>query len=389
MTVSITLRKVYTNSIVGTQSIGFDINSVPFTPSFSVDYCTTYYLDFVVQSYEVNGTPYNTISKSKLYRVSFTTPEPDFALETPVNQGIKYSSGSNYYHITTSFNNTIGGNVTYNAFIGTNRIPSETVGNDINSQFSSSSRESYVLASLFLPGNTYYYVVRISYVCGDGNTIILYSDPLAISIPAPATAPTVTTNDISDVTGDSGTSGGNVTSDGGATVTERGVVWARTSNPTISLSSKTSDGNGTGSFISSINGLIPNTTYFVRAYAKNSSGLTGYGDQKVFSTCSYGFSNQILSKGAGTIYVSIYGISGSGYPIIDRGVLVSTDPNISVENFSSSNSIKEIQRPSPDFGTSDYSLTFRGLQTGRKYYVISFVRTCAGYSYNRGGSIDI
>jgi hypothetical protein len=80
------------------------------------------------------------------------------------------------------------------------------------------------------------------------------------------TLPTVTTGSISNITSTSGTGGGNVTSDGGDPVTTRGVCWSTSQNP-ATTNSKTVDGSGTGTFISSIIGLNENTTYYVRAYA--------------------------------------------------------------------------------------------------------------------------
>ena len=77
-------------------------------------------------------------------------------------------------------------------------------------------------------------------------------------------------------------SGGNITSDGGASVTARGVCWSTAANPTTS-DSKTSDGTGTGIFTSSITGLAQGTTYYVRAYATNMVGTT-YGAQISFTT---------------------------------------------------------------------------------------------------------
>ena len=94
--------------------------------------------------------------------------------------------------------------------------------------------------------------------------------------------PTVTTDDISNITSSTATGGGNVTSDGGFTVTERGVCWNTSSGPTIA-NFKTIDSSGTGSFTSSITGLASSETYYVRAYAKNSITTT-YGDEKVFMT---------------------------------------------------------------------------------------------------------
>lgn len=94
---------------------------------------------------------------------------------------------------------------------------------------------------------------------------------------APPT-PIVTTNDVSSITQTGASCGGNVTSDGGFSVTARGVCWSTSQNPTTS-DSKTTDGTGTGSFTSSITGLTHNTTYYVRAYATNEKG-TAYGSQK-------------------------------------------------------------------------------------------------------------
>jgi len=106
--------------------------------------------------------------------------------------------------------------------------------------------------------------------------------------------PTVTTTAVSSITSTSATSGGNVTADGGASVTSRGVCWSTTPNPTIA-NSKTTNGTGTGSFTSSITGLTPGTPYHVRAYATNSAG-TGYGSDVSFTT-SYAANRYVCSDG--------------------------------------------------------------------------------------------
>ena len=92
--------------------------------------------------------------------------------------------------------------------------------------------------------------------------------------------PTVTTSAVSNVSSVMATCGGNVTSDGGNSVTARGVCWSTSQNPTVS-DSHTTDGSGMGSFTSNITGLTAGTTYYVRAYAINDVG-TAYGNEVSF-----------------------------------------------------------------------------------------------------------
>jgi uncharacterized protein (TIGR02145 family) len=94
--------------------------------------------------------------------------------------------------------------------------------------------------------------------------------------------PTLTTTSLSSITTASAISGGTILSDGGATITARGVVWSTSPNPTIELFTKTNDGTGTGTFVSTISTLLPNTTYYARAYAVNSEGAA-YGNEINFS----------------------------------------------------------------------------------------------------------
>lgn len=99
----------------------------------------------------------------------------------------------------------------------------------------------------------------------------------------PASSPTLSTSAASAFTSTTASSGGNISSDGGSSITARGVVWSSSQNPTIALNTKTSDGTGSSSFNSSLTGLSPNTLYYVRAYATNAVG-TAYGNQISFST---------------------------------------------------------------------------------------------------------
>ena len=95
--------------------------------------------------------------------------------------------------------------------------------------------------------------------------------------------PQVTTLAISDTTGNNAISGGDIKRAGGSKIIQKGVVWATKTNPIIEFNNKTSEGIDIGIFKSSIQGLSPNTQYFVRAYATNKYG-TSYGQELVFKT---------------------------------------------------------------------------------------------------------
>jgi hypothetical protein len=96
--------------------------------------------------------------------------------------------------------------------------------------------------------------------------------------------PTVSTSDIKNITATSASGGGNVTSEGGTIITEKGVCWSLNKNPSIS-DSRTLDGDGIGQFTSSLTRLNPGSSYYVRAYAKNSQD-TFYGNEVTFRTIS-------------------------------------------------------------------------------------------------------
>jgi uncharacterized protein (TIGR02145 family) len=97
-----------------------------------------------------------------------------------------------------------------------------------------------------------------------------------------AKVPVLTTTPVTNITASTATSGGLISSDGGVAITVRGVCWSITADPTTA-DSKTTDGEGTGQFVSSIGNLSGGATYHVRAYATNSAG-TAYGEDLTFTT---------------------------------------------------------------------------------------------------------
>lgn len=106
--------------------------------------------------------------------------------------------------------------------------------------------------------------------------------------PAAALA-TVTTQAVSSIAQTTATGNGNVTADGGATVSERGVCWSTSTGPTTA-NSKANSGTGTGAYTVSMTGLSANTLYYAKAYAINSVG-TSYGSEVTFTTLAAGPTN--------------------------------------------------------------------------------------------------
>jgi len=185
--------------------------------------------------------------------------------------------------------------------------------------------------------------------------------------------PAITTTAASSIAAYSATSGGNVTSDGGGAVTARGVCWSTSANPTTT-DSKTTDGSGTGIFVSSVSGLNPLTTYYLRAYATNSTG-TAYGNQESFTTIA---SIPTLTTTAVTPLTSTTASSGGnisadgGASVTARGVCWSTSPNPT---------ISLATKTSNGTGTGIFASTLDPLISGTTYYVRAYATNSVGTAY--------
>jgi len=128
-------------------------------------------------------------------------------------------------------------------------------------------------------------VLKQSLAAADVDSIIYYEP-----------AHKVTTAEASSIGATTATCGGTIAAYDGAIVTARGVCWSTTTMPTIALSTKISNGTGTGAFSSSLTGLEGSTKYYVRAYATNNSGVTSYGAEVSFVTLTTDFDGNVYTS---------------------------------------------------------------------------------------------
>lgn len=189
----------------------------------------------------------------------------------------------------------------------------------------------------------------------------------------------ITTSTVTSITRTTGSSGGNVTTAGGGTVSARGICWGTTSGPTI-LNSKTNDGAGLGSFSSELSGLNPGTTYYVRAYATNQAG-TAYGSQVSFVTMSISLATvsatTVNSFTKTTVSCSSSVTADGGGTITARGICWSTVSNPTIAN----------SRTIDGTGLGAYNSTMTGLITGTTYYIRAYATNAAGTSYGAMTSV--
>ena len=217
-----------------------------------------------------------------------------------------------------------------------------------------------------LPSTTYHYRAFATNAVNTSYGVDSVFTTAATSIP------TVTTTTATSITGTACVSGGNVSYSGGASITARGVCWSTAINPTVALTTKTSDGSGTGVFTSNVSGLLPNTIYYLRAYATNSVG-TAYGSGITITTPKL----PVVTTGpiTGISYSSAkvnMNVTDSGNRVIlSRGVCYSTTANPTIAN----------SFVVATMSGGIYSSNLTGLTNNMLYHVRAYATTDVGTGY--------
>ena len=313
---------------------------------------------YYVRAYAKNsqGTSYGS-------EVSFSTTANMPTVTTAQVTNITQTTATGGGNVTA----TGGANVTERGICwGTSHNPTTSSSHSSNG----TGTGNYTCNMTGLTPNTTYYVR--AYAKNSVGTA--YGNEVSFTTTQNVTVPTVTTNTVTNITQTTATCGGNVTNSGGATVTARGVCWSTSQNPTVN-NSHTTDGSGTGSFTSSITGLAPNTTYYVRAYATNSQG-TAYGVQRSFTTSQNVNTptvttsqvtniQQTSATGGGNV------TSDGGGTVTARGVCWSTSHNPTTSS----------SHTTDGSGTGSFTSSLTNLTPNTTYYVRAYATNSAGTAY--------
>jgi hypothetical protein len=222
---------------------------------------TTYYL----RAYATNsaGTAYgNQVTFKTILNVVF--PTVTTAAATNITSTAVTSGGN--------VTNTGGGEVTARGVCWSDQQDPTVDDSKTNDGAGTGEFRSQITG---LKPGTYYIRAYATNSAGTG-----YGNMITVS--TEKTLPVLTTKAITGISAMGCVTGGNITSAGGGTISERGICWSESPNPTVANEKWISPAT-TASFSGAITKATPATTYYVRSYAKNEIGFA-YGDQKTYTT---------------------------------------------------------------------------------------------------------
>jgi len=236
-----------------------------------------------------------------------------------------------------------------------------------------------------LTANTLYHFRAYA---NNANGIAYGEDLTFTTTSAIQTVPELTTTAPTGITTTSANSGGTIKFDGNYEIIEKGVCWNTSGTPTYN-DSKTNDGSGTTSYSSSVVSLSPNTTYYLRAYARNRKDAggsyvyaTGYGQEEIFKTASSSECNlpTITTNVVNTITEnSVIGggnvTDDGGCGVISKGSCWSINPNPTIAN----------SKTTDGSGTGSFTSNITGLSCGTNYFIRAYATNSSGTVY--GNSI--
>ncbi len=184
----------------------------------------------------------------------------------------------------------------------------------------------------------------------------------------------LSTTAAADITSYTASSGGNITDSGNGEVVQRGVCWNISGSPDLN-GDFTSDGTGTGEFVSALSGLDPYTEYYIRAYAVNSIGIS-YGNEVSFTTLGLlpVVTTQAVSDIKGTTATGNGTVNDLGIPDPSQyGVCWNTAGDPTTADFSTDEGSVSVTGP--------FTTAMTGLSCSTTYYVKAYASNAAGTTY--------
>ncbi len=327
---------------------------------------TTYYM----RAYATNviGTAYGQnvqFTTLSVYPPSvYTEQATEITINSAVSGGIVWDDGNDPYTVrgivwSTSEDPTIEVNL----------------GNLLNDGLGEGSYVSYLTG--LTPATTYYVRAYAINIAG-----IEYGQEISFTILEIIPA-TVTTAQVTNITSNSAISGGIVLDDGNDPYTVRGIVWSTSEEPTIevNLGNILDDGLGEGSYLSILTGLVPATTYYVRAYAINVAGIE-YGQEVTFTTLEIipatVTTAQVTNITSNSAFSGGNVLDDGNDPVTMRGVVWDTSTDPTIENNEGITSDGN--------GEGPFSSILTNLNQSTTYYVRAYAINSTGTSYGENVS---